>query len=155
MYPHVSVESRGAQRLQHGLAHPDHMRSCRVQAAAMLQVKVPEGSLAEAAQHTDQRAQPAKSVSFRGASAEMGRGSPSAQPAPTTNGHAHLNGASGTATVSVKVASEPKAGANAGGGSDSDSSSGLGTPIESSSEEDEGSEPLKGLQGKAGCMSEE
>ena len=129
------------------------MRSCKAQAATLLQVKVPEGSLAEATQHAGQRALPAKSVSFRAASSEMGRRSTSAQPAPAANGHAHLHGASASAAVPVKEASEPKAGV--GGGSDSDSSSGLGTPIESSSEEDEGSEPTPGLQGEAGCMSEE
>ena len=130
-------------------------RSCKAQAAAMLQVKVPEGSLAEAAQHADWKAQPARSVSFRAASEETTRRSTSAQPAPTTNGRAHLNGASASAAVPARGASESKAGAGGGGGSDSDSSSGLGTPIESSSEEDGSSEPTRGVQGEAGCMPEE
>ena len=131
------------------------MRSCEAQAAAVPQVKVPEGSLAEATQPADGKAQPARSVSFRAASEETTRRSTSAWTAPTPNGHAHLGSAPATAAVPVKGASESKAGSDAGGGSDSDSSSGLGTPIESSSEEDEGSEPTRGLQGEAGCMSEE
>ena len=135
--------------MEHGSAHADHTCSCKLQAAAMPQVKVPEGSLAEAAQDADQKTQPAKSVSFRAASGETGRRSTTPQPAPTTNGHAHMNGASARAAAPVKGSSEPEAGADAGGGSDSDSSSGLGTPIESSSEDE-----TTGLQGKAGCMSE-